>query len=53
MSHLVYDSSGTNTVILYDAAAETAGAGTLVEIVTITGLADAVAGIANNDLMII
>lgn len=45
-------SNGTNTVVLYDAAAQTAGAGTLVELVTITGLANAITGLANNDLMI-
>ena len=45
--------NGTDTVILYDSAAETAGAGTLVELVKITGLADAATGFADGDLVIV
>ncbi len=44
--------NGTDTVVLYDSDAQTDGAGTLVEIVTITGLANAIDGIVNGDLVI-
>lgn len=45
-------SNGTDTVVLYDAASQNAGAGTLVELVKITGLANGITGLANGDLVI-
>ncbi len=44
--------NNTNTVILYDSDFATAGAGTLVEIATITGLADGT-GISDTDMSIV
>jgi trimeric autotransporter adhesin len=46
-------SNNADTVILYDAAAQTASAGTLVELVKITGLANGITGLANGDLVIV
>lgn len=45
-------SNGTDTVVLYDADGNATSAGSLVEVVKITGLANAITGLANGDLVI-